>query len=101
MNIEKENLKVSTNVGNAKKMITIDPLSFTFKAWREILRYQIFCKEPREILIANKGQVTYISESSIRNARFMFKIKRRKLLNDTAKKICKSDAVIILELADE
>lgn len=97
MSVERENLKIETDIENGKSRMLIDPVSFTVESLREILRYQIYSQDPREILIVRRGHALYVPFTSIRKARTLFGEKRRYFLNKMAEEMYQADTVILQE----
>lgn len=94
VNPEKQNLILLRDGQNQPREIHINPLCFSEKALREIVRYQIFRADRVEIAIVS-GQTFLLQAGVIRKARSLFGNNRRRFLDATALSMCDAKEIII------
>lgn len=93
-NPEKPNLILLRDSQNQPKEIHINPLYFSVKALREIIRFQVFRDDPIEVAIVN-GKTALLSASTIRQARNLFGNDRKLFLDVTALAMHDAKEIII------
>lgn len=87
-------VKQSTDSGRVWA-VRLDPICFTRSAFREIVRFQMFSEDPREIMIISNNESLCISWNFLRDARRYYGQERRAFLDYIAGKMVRSERVII------
>lgn len=94
-NPERENLILISDGQNQPKEIHINPLYFSVKALREIMRFQVFRSDvPVEVVIIN-GKTALLSANTIWRAKNLFGDDRKRFLDITAFVMHQAEKVII------
>lgn len=84
----------STDSGRVSA-VRLDPIFFTRAAFREIVRFQMFSKDPREIIIITRDRNLYISPDSLRSGRKYYGQERRDFLDGIADEMGRAEKVIV------
>lgn len=75
--------------------VRLDPVCFSISALREIVRFQIFSEDPKEIVIIRRNKGLCILPDILRSARRYYGQERRDFLDDIAYEMSKAEEVII------
>ena len=100
---ERKELSVLTNKdGRTKEIYIFNPRNFTIGSLREIVRYQVFNRKPRQILVRTLendviGEAAPISPTSLQEVKKYSPEKRREFLNTAAVTMHAAATVIIRE----
>jgi len=90
-----QNLTLEQSIDGHVNAVRLNPKYFSIPAFREIVRYQIFSEDPREIVITARGKSLHIYPNTLKDVRSHFKEEGRDFLNYVANRMSKSRRVII------
>lgn len=75
------------------------PSAFSWKALREIARFQIYRNQPTKIQIKQNAAIRDIASEELTNARLLFSRNRGEYLNTLATLMQKADQIVIISAA--
>lgn len=90
-----QSLTLEQSTDGCVKAVHLDPVCFRRSALREIVKFQMFSKDPREIIINTRNGSLYITPNFLRAARRHYGQERRGFLDDIAYKMSRAERVII------
>lgn len=90
-----QNLTLEQSTDGRVNAVRLNPIFFSWSVFREIVRYQIFSENPREIVIMARGKSLYISPNTLKDTRSHFKEEGRDFLNYVANRMIRAHRVII------
>lgn len=91
-----QGLIVKQSIDNGRVWaVHLDPVCFRIPALREIVRFQMFSEDPREIIIITRNGNLYITPNFLRDARRYYGQERSDFLDDIAHEMSRAEEVII------
>jgi hypothetical protein len=94
-NPENRNLILLMDDQNQPREIRINPLKFSERALRQIVRFQIFRDDMSIEIAMINGKTALLPAGTIRKARDLFGNDRKRFLDATASAMCDAKEVII------
>lgn len=97
---ERENLRVITDIDNRVTAVHINPKKLTTRELRNILKGQIYCQKPREILIKDELDspfVLYVRTEELESIRVAPRQTRQRFITLTTKLMKQASQIVIQE----